>query len=48
MEMVGRERRQRIMREMNHGIERKDLSSSNVTQAALIATANVRRRTKDR
>lgn len=46
--MVGRERRQRIMREMNHGIERKDLSSSNVTQEALIATGNVRRRTKDR
>lgn len=46
--MVGRERRQRIMREMNHGIEKKDLSSSNVAQEALIATANVRRRTKDR
>lgn len=46
--MVGRERRQRIMREMNHVIERKDLNSSNVTQAALIATANVRRRKKDR
>lgn len=46
--MVGRDQRQRIMREMNHGIERKDLSSSNVTQEALIATANVRRGTKDR
>lgn len=46
--MVGREQRQRIMREMKHVIERKDLSSSNVTQAALTATANVRRRKKDR
>lgn len=50
-EMVGRERRQRIIREMDHGIGKRERDKTcavvPVEPVALTATAKVRRRKKD-
>lgn len=50
-DMVGRERRQRIIREMDHGIGKRERDKTcavvPVEPVALTATAKVRRRKKD-